>query len=222
MENFEKPKPPQEIEPKKIEKIAAIVEQPIPQQESTEVQEQHKADRAEADAKALQKVREELGISKSKESVDGDDKEIDDEFNTVSVSLDEFESDFRKNKFKPLSFNSDGLRKTHIDGKFDPKRASEEIQQVTRAFKRGFLSEDFEERMSIETHNFNNVIDSIDGLSARFSNLRKTIEKHKKTPENETGYKILEKTISDSITAMRIKKEELDEANLALRRYRGR
>jgi hypothetical protein len=222
MENFEKPKPLHEIQPQKVEETPVVVEQNITPEESVVNHEKQKAIQAETDAKALQKVREELGISKPKESIDSGDEEIEEEFHTVSGHLNEFESNLRKNKFYRIKLNTDALKVVDTDNKFDPRKTSEAIQGITRTFKRGFLPEDPEERMSIESHNFTNVIDSIDDLSARFSNLRKTVEGHKRTPEDETNYKILEKTISDSITAMRIKKEELEDANSALRRYRGR
>jgi hypothetical protein len=222
MENLEKPKPLHEIQPQKVEETPVTVKQNALQQESVADQEKQRAIQAETDIKALQKVREELGISKPKESVDDDNEDLDDEFHAVSGHLNEFESNLRKNKFNRIKLNADTLKVVNTDNKFDPRKTSEVIQSITRTFKKGFLPEDPEERMSIESHNFTNVIDSIDDLSARFTNLRKTVEGYKRTPENEASYKILEKTISDFITAMRIKKEELEDANSALRRYRGR
>lgn len=222
MENLEKPKPLHEIQPQKIEEIPTITEQDIPKPEVVENQEKQKAIQVEADAKALQKVREELGISKPKEKNENvKDDELGQDFHVLSSHIEDFQSNLRRNQFNRIKLDTDEFRMITTDDKFDPRKASEAVQNITRTFKRGFLPEDPNERMSIESHNFTDVIDSIDDLSARFMSIRKNIERQKNT-ENEVGYRKLAEDISYSITAMRIKKEELEDANLALRRYRER
>ncbi len=243
MENLEKPKLWQEIQPQKVEKIEeeklVSIEQPLPQPEMTADKEQEQSKRAENDALALKKVREELGIpvvdkniqdsevnvrievSPTEKAENGEDRKLNDSFNVVSAHIDDFQSSLRGNRFNRISFNSDELKRIGTMEQFDPKKASETIQGVTRSFKRDFLPEDPEERMSLETHNFTRVIESIDKLRGQFIKLRSSVE-DEKHPGNEEDYKKLAVDISDSINVMRRKKDGLEETRSALRRLRER
>jgi hypothetical protein len=243
MESPVTPKPPQEIQPQKVEKIeggepVSIEQIPINPQ-ITAGDEQEESKRVESDALALKKVREELGISVADKNINdtklntrtgvnlkekienNDNRRLNDSFRVLSAHLSDFQGSLKGNRFNSVSFDSDGLKRIGDMEAFDPKKASEIIQGITRNFKRDFLPESSKDRMSIEMFNFTRVIESIDELRNRFIKLRSSV-RDGKHPDNESDYEELARDISNLINVMRRKTDDLGEALSALRRLRGR
>jgi len=138
----------------------------------------------------------------------------------IAEEFQEFQDALKRNGFVRMSFNAERLKKT-ASGEFDPKGATESMQEIFRSLRKDFMPEDPGDRLALEPANFNIVIDSLEELNGKFISLNKEL-REKKPREHAANFEMLSTEISKVISTLERKKEGLQESRSLLQKYRER
>ena len=188
--------------------------------------------RLKRDELALNKLRQELNIEQPKKlEISGDtgsegirmehNKELGKSLVNLSNEVQEFEDILRLNKFNRVPLHADDLKTIIKDEQIDFPTTLQVFDDLERDLSKDFMPKDDRDRLSIESHNFDRVIDSLNRLRGIFSGTRNMVDK-KLVTESGLDTKRLSDSIQRVINIIRRKTDNLEEVHAALRRYTGR
>jgi len=136
----------------------------------------------------------------------------------LSGEIQDFEDSLKLNKFNRISFGAENIRTAISEESIDFPRVSQVFDDLRANFKKDFMPRDEKDKLSIEPYNFMRVLDSLDRFKGVLTSVRSKIDK-RPIIENDLDVKRLLDSLTKVITTIKIKMDDLEEVQTALRRY---
>lgn len=197
---------------------------------------QKKEEQSKKDEAAIEKVRESLGIVQSERHNNQElvadkiqervQQEIQKEMGKSLVRLSEeiqhLEDAMRINGFTRIPFNTDELRGSVANELIDFSKAAQAVDDLHTNLRKNFKSENDSGKMSTDPYRFTRVIDSLDSLKGALIGVRNKIDKSPMVDNEKFNALKLSESLTKAINTTRRKMDDLDEAQVVLRRYLDR